>query len=73
MRRCLFHVYRTNTTNILNVQLKIMRLYEEALYISYYGPMELNYIIINASLNGSDGGVLVFVIILLDFSYLPIL
>jgi hypothetical protein len=55
------------------VQLKIMRLYEEALYTSYYGLMVSNYILINASLNGSDGGVLVFVIILLDFSYLPVL
>jgi hypothetical protein len=31
-----------------------------------------SYILINASLNVSDGGVLVFVNILLDFSYLSI-
>jgi hypothetical protein len=72
MRRCFFHVYETNTYSVA-LQLKIVRLYEEALYTSYYGLVASNDIPINASLNVSDGGVLVLVIILLDFSYPPIL
>lgn len=73
MHRCLLHVYETNTTNILNVQLNIMRLYEDALCTSYYGLMASNDISNSASLNVSDGEVLVFVTIVLDFSCLPIL
>jgi hypothetical protein len=54
------------------VQLKIMGLYEGALFTSLYGLMASNDIPINASLNVSDGDVMVFETILLHFSYLPI-